>query len=683
MTTKPILDGYDRRNAAVARRHAAVEISGNRELPKSVSNQEENDYGFVPVANFSKGLRHDDYGLATAADYKAFVEALNAVRIDPDTGRGIFDVPGNYDDDPEGIRQFESPLAGLYYSLEGPDPAAVVMAPAPRMGSSELCAEMAEVYAMALVRDTPFATLTSDDPTTAELVGSDGNPLVYPADYTDANKAGKNATVQDIVDELNKLSWFDMAKTPTSSSSSAGKMLTVQEKRRRAARLGFGSEDDQSKTKLTAETLFRGSAPGAEQGTYISQFMYLGTHTPDGKSSPVDGEVAFGAQTINQRVSINQYDFMTNWDDWLNVQQGAKIAGPNDYYTGRRRFIKTPRDLATYVHIDQLYQAYFNTGLIMLGNNVPFEPGFPNNNEGLKAGADKSSRGPFATFGGPHLLSLLTEVASRGLKAVRRQKFQIHRRARPEVIAARLAQVANEHVVGMPTRAINKLTSMLKELGHGDIKNASKPGVLLYWIAQMNERSNAAAGKSSKVLHDDKNYLLPMAFPEGSPMHPAYGAGHATVAGACVTVLKAFFETQQTPLGAALNVADFHQPDGVEGDTLVPAEPLGNATLLGELNKLAANISIGRNMAGVHYYSDYYDSLRLGERIAAGIIEEQMLNYNEAVTMSFISFDGEEIKISTDGKSTGASVKFEVNGQQTRDAWWNKHAVELETAFIG
>jgi len=34
-----------------------------------------------------------------------------------------------------------------------------------------------------------------------------------------------------------------------------------------------------------------------------------------------------------------------------------------------------------------------------------------------------------------------------------------------------------------------------------------------------------------------KVHLLPMAFPEGSPIHPAYGAGHATVAGACVTIL--------------------------------------------------------------------------------------------------------------------------------------------------
>ena len=30
--------------------------------------------------------------------------------------------------------------------------------------------------------------------------------------------------------------------------------------------------------------------------------------------------------------------------------------------------------------------------------------------------------------------------------------------------------------------------------------------------------------------------------PQGSPNHTSYGSGHATVAGACVTMLKAFFD---------------------------------------------------------------------------------------------------------------------------------------------
>ncbi len=71
-------------------------------------------------------------------------------------------------------------------------------------------------------------------------------------------------------------------------------------------------------------------------------------------------------------------------------------------------------------------------------------------------------------------------------------------------------------------------------------------------------------------------------------------------------------------------------------------EPL---TVEGELNKLAANIAIGRNWAGVHYYSDYIESLRLGEEIAIGILEEQKLTYPENFTMTVPLFDGGAIRI--------------------------------------
>lgn len=33
----------------------------------------------------------------------------------------------------------------------------------------------------------------------------------------------------------------------------------------------------------------------------------------------------------------------------------------------------------------------------------------------------------------------------------------------------------------------------------------------------------------------------------------------------------------------------------------------------GEFNKLAVNIFIGWNMVGVYYFSDYYDSICMGE----------------------------------------------------------------------
>ena len=52
-------------------------------------------------------------------------------------------------------------------------------------------------------------------------------------------------------------------------------------------------------------------------------------------------------------------------------------------------------------------------------------------------------------------------------------------------------------------------------------------------------------------------------------------------------------------------------------------------TVEGELNKLASNISIGRDWAGVHYFTDYIESIRMGEQIALGLLEEQKLTFGE------------------------------------------------------
>src|SRR6185295_6515827 len=75
-------------------------------------------------------------------------------------------------------------------------------------------------------------------------------------------------------------------------------------------------------------------------------------------------------------------------------------------------------------------------------------------------------------------------------------------------------------------------------------------------------------------------YLMPMAFAEGSPTHSSYGSGHATVAGACVTALKAFFDETDIVRNPMTVNAD--------GTALLPYD--GQAlTVGGELDKLAAN----------------------------------------------------------------------------------------------
>lgn len=141
-------------------------------------------------------------------------------------------------------------------------------------------------------------------------------------------------------------------------------------------------------------------------------------------------------------------------------------------------------------------------------------------------------------------------------------------------------------------------------------------------------------------------------------MHPSYGAGHATVAGACVTILKAFFDHAH-PVAFAGSDTEAFVP-ALAGDVVgdIPVEEdgkylkvvslspeQGRLTVEGELNKLASNIAIGRDWAGVHFFSDYLESIRMGEEIAIGILEEQKLTYGENFSMTVPLYDGGTVRI--------------------------------------
>jgi hypothetical protein len=297
---------------------------------------------------------------------------------------------------------------------------------------------------------------------------------------------------------------------------------------------------------------------------------------------------------------------VTGYDEWLSIQRGCDPGvGRADQLEkdgqGKlvRRHVRNARDLATYVHFDALYEAYLNACLILLDVEAPFDAGNPYNASQNQAG--------FGTFGGPHILSLVCEVATRALKAVWWQKWGVHRRLRPEAFGGRV----HNHKAGQKSYPIHQ------ELLDSDVLDA--------------------------VEDAHGTYLLPQAFPEGSPTHPAYGAGHATVAGACVTILKAWFE-ESTRIEQLFDpkVAD------AQGDTLedyVGADK-GDMTVGGELDKVAANVAIGRNMGGVHWRSDYTESMRLGEHVAIQLLLEQTETYNEDYSFALTKFDGSQVDIS-------------------------------------
>jgi hypothetical protein len=400
--------------------------------------------------------------------------------------------------------------------------------------------------------------------------------------------------------------------------------------------------------------LFRGQTPGEDVGPYLSQFLILGnksleqggTEVPVRK--PTDGFIGYGALGVQQKVRIAtpKRDYLTIWATYLDAQNGADFRGRETYENppgsdDGHRFIARPRDLATYVHYDALYEAYLNACLFLLTSGAPFDRGIPF----LESDVFDKQQG-FAHFGGPHILTLVTEVATRALKAVRYQKFNIHRRLRPEALGGRLDRWIQDGENGDlrlgPLRPLKTLAEGFEELKWGRKNFTTK-------ILEHNRANNRQF--TDEPTAGDDSYLLPMAFPEGSPMHPAYGAGHATVAGACITILKAYFDHGWTPsewikMDDDGNVEGYvaYEPNE-EGTALVPLgldEPL---TVEGELNKLAANISIGRNWAGVHYYTDYIESMRMGEQIAIGLLEEQKLTYPENFTMTVPLFDGGAVRI--------------------------------------
>ncbi|MEM9224061.1 MAG: bromoperoxidase [Pseudomonadota bacterium] len=686
---EPVPAGSERALSAKKMRDLMTEASRLHPQATTRTNGEEADHGHPFPANFTKGLQHNQNGLlAEAADYRCFVEAINA----PDPT--LFEKDVEIADDshyncPEKItckgkmkvewRGWESPRAGHVYDLQGPDAGAVGMAPAPRVGSSELAAEMAEVYSLAILRDVPFT----------EICNGGGTKLC--ASDPDAGSAELNAN--EVVSLLNGMPFFSGESVCSSTPHMADKTgLNAFERNRRFGRTL--SVDG----PLTTQNAFRGSTKGAHAGPYISQFMLIGATSlacgTDGQSTfpgtsaawdLQDGFIPYGSISIDQRTLThkNCLDYMTDWCSWLDVQNGANFKGA-DQFEGNRRFITTPRDLATYVHFDALYEAYLNAALILLAMGSPASKGFPEP-------SPTGHRDAFATYGGPHILSLVCEVATRCLKAVRRQKFNYHRRARPEALGGRftLSHLGLGEKLGCSAEAFEK---SLAEIPHD----------LLKAVIDHNKKQNEASMRAMRNLHcadkvcvpehadaedfPHKNLLLPMAFPEGSPMHPAYGAGHATVAGGCVTMLKAFFEMfmdcdsgVERPLCAMDGSPIAYVPND-DGSALVQDEKTeGKLTIQGELDKLAANISIGRNMAGVHYYSDYYDSLRMGERVAVGILMEQAPTYGEAMEVTFKSFDGDLVTISGEGGSCPSMSVMDRHGSPVLpDTWWLRHVVGAE-----
>ena len=330
---------------------------------------------------------------------------------------------------------------------------------------------------------------------------------------------------------------------------------------------------------VTPATLFRGFTRGGQIGPYVSQFLWR-----DLPWTPIRVQ-----QKI--RVAAPEKDYLTSWDDWLNIQNG-NVYPVNDY-EDVPRYIRTARDLGEYVHRDFTYQAFLGACLILLRMSAPLDGGFRYQYSVSQSG--------FVTLGASDILNTVATVANVALKAAWFQKWAVHRRLRPEEYGARVDRRAR---------------------GKGDFP---------LHIDLLD--STALAMTHAKY----GSYLLPQAYPEGAPLHPAFPSGHAAIAGACVTTLKACFAESfvipnpQVPSADGLSLQPYRGPE---------------LTVGGELDKLAENISYARNAAGIHWRTDAADGLRLGEAVAIQMLREMRMMSDDATdAFTLTKLDGTRIEI--------------------------------------
>ena len=340
---------------------------------------------------------------------------------------------------------------------------------------------------------------------------------------------------------------------------------------------------------LDAGTLFRGETHGDDVGPYISQFLWQ--------------TIPYGIHTIDQRYRFparGQW-FLTNFDAWLAAQRGAK-ATDSIAFDPDLRYISSNRELAEYVHQDFSFGPYLSAALTMLkfGDDA-LSPTNPYRGASNDFGD--------ITFGNKNILTLVAQAALLAQKGSWYHKWLVHRRARPEVIGGRIeAQLS-----------MNAAYDLHPDVLHSD--------------------AIARAGQ----IHGTA--LLPLAYPEGSPTHPSYPSAHAANAGACATILKAFFNE------------NFVVPKPVEasadGATLDPWTG-ADLTLGGEIDKLASNIAFGRDAAGVHFRTDSIQGLLVGESQAIGLLADISRIYNEHFAGFVLhTFDGRGVSIANGVVSQG------------------------------
>jgi hypothetical protein len=339
--------------------------------------------------------------------------------------------------------------------------------------------------------------------------------------------------------------------------------------------------------RVTPACVFRGHTPGDLVGPYLSQFLLAPFRM---------GHLAVDQKQVSARPGV---DFMTGYGDYLQIQFGEG-KGPGDRLDTVPRYVRTGRDLAHLVYVDWSFSPHYHALWHLLGYGAE---AYTESNPYTGARGQE----PYINFGPPDSFEYVARAAKPAFNAAWFQKWMVHRQARPEAMGCRMHNHTQQ--------------------------------VQLYPIHETLLNSAGAEAVNRRF----GGYLLPQGYSPGSPAHSTYPSGHATVAGAVVTMLKALFRESFVLPSPVVASAD--------GSELAPWRG-ADLTVGGELNKLAFNIAVGRNWAGIHYRYDAWEGMRLGERVAVAILEDMLAGYmDEFAGLSFTGFDGNRITVGANGSA--------------------------------
>ena len=345
--------------------------------------------------------------------------------------------------------------------------------------------------------------------------------------------------------------------------------------------------DFKGPTPVTPANIFRGLGDGDLTGPYLSQLFFLDAFIWPKNITPV---IDFPTRT-----SAN--DRMISSATYLSVQNGT-VTEPGPTLAGVETYPSTGRDLSYIVWQDSPGYLYELASKRAVDAGAPLSPINPYFNPPLNVNQDS-----FITWSFTDLRTCLQTASQIALTVAWYGKWVINRRLRPEAFGN---EVEQWRLSGMTSNPANI---------HSDLLGS---GIL------------------ADVFAANGNNYLPQAFQEGSPSHPSYPAGHALVAGACITVMKAFldgtwvFPSPMIPDSAGTILSPI-------GDTL---------TLTGEINKMGSNIALGRDWAGVHYRTDGHNGILQGESVAKLILQDWINRYPEPDTkFEFTGYLGDSISI--------------------------------------